>query len=32
MKSDEYFKVLKNYGQELKGLTEKVWENGCLNV
>jgi len=32
LESDEYFEVLKNYDQELEGLTEKIWENEYLNV
>ena len=32
LESDEYFEVLKNYDQELQGLTETIWENEYLNV
>ena len=32
LESDEYFEVLKNYDQELQGLTEKIWTNEYLNV
>ena len=30
--SEEYFDVLKNYDEELHGLTEKIWEKEYLNV
>jgi len=29
---EEYFEVLKNYDEELQGLTEKIWETEYLNV
>ncbi|HUS72407.1 MAG TPA: radical SAM/SPASM domain-containing protein [Sedimentisphaerales bacterium] len=32
LESDEYFEALKNYDQELQGLTETIWENEYLNV
>ncbi len=32
LESDEYFEVLKNYDEELQGLTEKIWETEYLNV
>jgi len=32
LESDEYFEVLKNYDEELQGLTEKIWKNEYLNV
>jgi len=32
LESDEYFKVLKNYDEELEVLTEKIWETEYLNV
>jgi len=32
LESNEYFVVLKNYDEELYGLTEKIWENEYLNV
>ena len=32
LESDEYFEVLKNYDEELHGLTENIWENEYLNV
>jgi len=32
LESEEYFEVLKNYDEELQGLTEKIWENEYLNV
>jgi len=31
LESDEYFDVLRNYDEELQGLTEKIWENDYLN-
>ena len=30
--SNEYFEILKNYDEELQGLTEKIWKNEYLNV
>jgi len=32
LESEEYFEVLKNYDEELQGLTEKIWETEYLNV
>jgi len=32
LESREYFEVLKNYDEELQGLTEKIWETEYLNV
>ena len=32
LESDEYFEVLKNYDEELQGLTEKIWETEYLSV
>jgi len=32
LESDEYYQVLKEYDNQLKGLTEKIWENEYLNV
>jgi len=32
LESNEYFEVLKNYDEELHGLTEKIWEKEYLNV
>lgn len=32
LESDEYFEVMKKYDEELKGLTEKIWETEYLNV
>jgi len=32
LESEEYFEVLKNYDEELRGLTEKIWETEYLNV
>jgi len=32
LQSDEYYNVLKNYDEELRGLTEKIWENEYLSV
>ena len=30
--SNEYFEILKDYDEELQGLTEKIWKNEYLNV
>lgn len=32
LESGEYFEVLKNYDEDLQGLTEKIWEDEYLNV
>jgi MoaA/NifB/PqqE/SkfB family radical SAM enzyme len=32
LESNEYFEVLRNYDQNLQGLTEKIWEEEYLNV
>jgi MoaA/NifB/PqqE/SkfB family radical SAM enzyme len=32
LESDEYFQLLKDYDQQLKDLTEKIWEDEYLNV
>jgi len=32
LESAEYFKVMKNYDEELKGLTEKIWETEYLRL
>jgi MoaA/NifB/PqqE/SkfB family radical SAM enzyme len=32
LESAEYFEVLKNYDENLQGLTEKIWEDEYLNV
>jgi len=32
LESDEYFEVMKKYDEELKSLTEKIWETEYLNV
>jgi len=32
LESEEYLNVMKNYDNELQGLTEKVWENEYLHV
>lgn len=32
LESNEYFETLKNYDEELQGLTEKIWKNEYLNV
>ena len=29
---EEYFEVLKNYDEELRGLTGKIWESEYLSV
>lgn len=31
LESNEYFEVLKNYDEQLQGLTEKIWETEYLN-
>ncbi|MHC4622762.1 MAG: radical SAM protein [Planctomycetota bacterium] len=31
LESGEYFEVLKKYDEQLRGLTEKIWENEYLN-
>ena len=32
LESNEYFEVLRNYDQELSGLTENIWQNEYLKV
>ncbi|MBA7627831.1 hypothetical protein ES703_35300 [subsurface metagenome] len=32
LESDDYFKVLKAYDEQLQQLTEKIWQNEYLNV
>ncbi|MHC4677521.1 MAG: radical SAM protein [Planctomycetota bacterium] len=32
LESDDYFEALKDYDQELQGLTEKIWRNEYLSV
>lgn len=32
LESKAYFEILKNYDEELHGLTEKIWKNEYLNV
>jgi MoaA/NifB/PqqE/SkfB family radical SAM enzyme len=32
LESNDYFEILKNYDEELEGLTEKIWQNEYLNV
>jgi len=32
LESEEYFEVLRKYDEQLKGLTEKIWEAEYLNV
>jgi hypothetical protein len=32
LESDEYFEVLKDYDEELQGLTEKIWQDEYLSV
>ena len=32
LESEEYFEVLKNYDEELQGLTKKIWQSEYLSV
>ena len=32
LESDEYLELLKNYDEELRGLTEKIWESEYSSV